>query len=96
MRKFSPPVYVLFFVIIGAGLSVSSLSLQIWLLAAVYIIGSIIGKTTGTFCGAVYSKAVPAVRKYLGFCLCQQGTVAVALLVMASSRFEGQVRDTML
>jgi len=96
IRRFSPPVYVLFFVIIGARLNVSNISGQIWLLAAVYVLGSIIGKTTGSRLGAVYSRAVPTVKKYLGFCLYQQGTIAIALLIMASSRFEGQIRETML
>jgi len=97
VRKFSPPVYVLFFVLIGARLSVSTMSGMIWLLAAAYVSGSIVGKTAGSFWGATYSGAVPTVRKYLGFCLYQQGTIAIALLIMASTRFEGTpVRDTLL
>ncbi|MHC4155315.1 MAG: cation:proton antiporter domain-containing protein [Planctomycetota bacterium] len=96
VRRFSPLVYVLFFVIIGARFNISSLSPQIWLLVAAYVIGSIVGKTTGSSWGAAYSKAAPTVRKYLGFCLYQQGTIAVALLIMASHRFEGEIRDIML
>ncbi len=96
ISKFSPPIYVLFFVIIGARFSFSGLSGQVGFLAAAYIIGSIIGKALGAYCGAVYSKADGNVRKYLGFCLYQQGTIAIALLMMASTRFEGQLRDTML
>jgi len=95
VRKFSPPIYVLFFVLIGTRLRIS-LSGHIWLLAAVYVIGSTVGKTVGSFWGSVYSKAIPTIRKYLGFCLYQQGTIAIALLIMASSRFEGQIKDTML
>lgn len=95
VRKFSPPVYVLFFVIIGARLNVSMKG-QIWLLALVYVLGSVIGKTTGSYIGSVYSKAVSPIRKYLGFCLYQQGTIAIALLIMASHRFEGPVGDMML
>jgi len=95
VRKFSPPIYVLFFVVIGARLRIS-LAGQIWLLAATYVIGTAVGKTLGSFWGSVYSKAVPTIRKYLGFCLYQQGTIAIALLIMAGSRFEGQIRDTML
>jgi len=96
IRRFSPPIYVLFFVVIGARLKVSGMTARIWLLAITYVIGCAVGKTVGSYCGAVYSKAVPSIRKYLGFCLYQQGTIAVALLIMASHRFEGQVRDTML
>jgi len=95
IRSFSPPVYVLFFVIIGARMNIQ-MSAQVWLIAAVYVFGSILGKTSGSYCGAVYSKAVPTVRKYLGFCLYQQGTIAIALLIMASHRFEGDIRDMML
>jgi Kef-type K+ transport system membrane component KefB/predicted transcriptional regulator len=95
VRSFSPPIYVLFFVINGARLNIH-LTGQVALLAVVYIIGSIVGKTSGSYWGAVYSKAVPAIRKYLGFCLYQQGTIAIALLIMASHRFEGEVRDLML
>ncbi|MHC4258902.1 MAG: cation:proton antiporter domain-containing protein [Planctomycetota bacterium] len=96
VRRFSAPIYVLFFVLVGARLNVSIVSTQVGLLAAAYIAGSIIGKTTGAWWGAVYSRTVPTIRKYLGFCLYQQGTIAIALLLMASSRFEGQVRDLML
>jgi Kef-type K+ transport system membrane component KefB/predicted transcriptional regulator len=98
VRKFSPPVYVLFFVIIGGRLNIASMTTQIWLLAGGYIFGSIIGKTTGAYCGAAFSKAAPTVKKYLGFCLYQQGTIAVALLIMASSKFsdQPQIRETML
>lgn len=95
VRKFSPPIYVLFFVIIGARLNVSMTG-KIGLLAAVYTICNMVGKTTGSYWGALYSKAVRSVRKYLGFCLYQQGTIAIALLIMASHRFEGEIRDMML
>ena len=96
VRMFSPPIYVLFFVLIGCRFNISSMSVQILLLVTVYLLGSIIGKTTGAYVGAVYSKTVPTVRKYLGFCLYQQGTIAIALLIMASARFEGEIRETML
>jgi len=96
VHRFSAPIYVLFFVLIGARLDISGVSIQVLLLAAAYIIGSVVGKTTGAWWGATYSKSIPTIRKYLGFCLYQQGTIAIALLLMASGKFEGQIRDTML
>ena len=96
VHRFSAPIYVLFFVLIGARLDISGVSAQVLLLAAAYILGSVVGKTTGAWFGATYSKSIPTIRKYLGFCLYQQGTIAIALLLMASSRFDGQIRDTML
>ena len=96
IRKFSPPIYVLFFVIVGARLNITNITFQICLLSMVYVFGNIIGKTSGAYLGAVYSKSVPTVRKYLGICLYQQGTIAIALLLMASRRFEGDIRENML
>jgi len=96
VHRFSAPIYVLFFVLVGARLSISAVTLPVLLLAVAYVVGSIIGKTTGAWWGAVYSKTVPSIRKYLGFCLYQQGTIAIALLLMASSRFEGEIREIML
>jgi len=96
VHRFAAPVYVLFFVLVGARLNVSNMGFQVVLLVAAYIVGSIVGKTSGSWWGAKRSKAVPTIRRYLGFCLYQQGTIAIALLFMATSRFEGQVRDTML
>jgi len=95
IHRLSPPIYVLFFVLIGARLKVH-LSGIIALLAGTYIVGSVVGKTTGSYVGAAYSKAAPSVRKYLGLCLYQQGTIAIALLIMASQRFEGDTREIML
>jgi len=96
VHRFAAPVYVLFFVIVGARLNISGIGPQVGLLVAAYVIGSVVGKTTGAWWGAVRSKSVPTIRKYLGFCLYQQGTIAIALLLMATSRFEGEIRDTML
>ncbi len=95
IRRFSSPVYVVFFVLVGTRLNVR-VNAQVLVLAAAYVVGSTVGKSTGSYCGATYAKAVGTVRKYLGFCLYQQGTVAIALLIMASHRFEGQIRDMML
>ena len=96
VHRFAAPVYVLFFVLVGARLNVSNMGLQVGLLVAAYVVGSIVGKTSGAWWGSKRSRTVPTIRKYLGFCLYQQGTIAIALLLMATSRFEGQVRDTML
>jgi len=96
VHRFAAPVYVLFFVIVGARLNISNMGPQVGLLVTAYVIGSVVGKTSGAWWGAVRSKSVPTIRKYLGFCLYQQGTIAIALLLMATSRFNGEIRDTML
>ncbi|MBN1787285.1 MAG: cation:proton antiporter [Sedimentisphaerales bacterium] len=96
IHKFSAPIYVLFFVIIGARLNLTAVGKYVWVVTLAYITGCAVGKALGAYWGASYSKAATTVRKYLGFCLYQQGTIAIALLIMASSRFEGPVREMML
>lgn len=96
VRRFSPPVYVLFFVLVGARLSFANVNTMIWLLVAAYVTGSIVGKTAGSYVGAAYSKAAKTVRNYLGFCLYPQGSVAIGLLIMASGKFESDISSIML
>lgn len=96
VKKFSPPIYVLFFVLIGARLDFQNINGLILFLACAYIGGSVVGKTFGAYLGSVYSKASPTVRKYLGFSLYQQGTIAIALMMMASRKFDGEIRDLMV
>jgi len=96
IQKFSAPLYVLFFVIIGATLDISGITKSMLPVLAAYVVGTVIGKTAGSWLGAISSGACASIRKYLGFSLYQQGTVAIALLIVASARFEGQVRSMML
>ncbi|MGB8226254.1 MAG: cation:proton antiporter [Sedimentisphaerales bacterium] len=96
IHRFSSPLYVLFFVIIGATLDLSGATKAMLPVLAAYIVGTVIGKTAGSWFGAISSGACASIRKYLGFSLYQQGTVAIALLIAASARFEGQVRAMML
>jgi len=96
IQKFSAPLYVLFFVIIGATLDISGITKSMLPVLAAYVVGTVIGKTAGSWLGAISSGACASIRKYLGTSLYQQGTVAIALLIVASARFEGQVRSMML
>ncbi len=96
MHQFSAPIYILFFVLVGARLQLSAGNNMIWFLVAAYVIGSIAGKTAGSCIGAVYSKSVKTIRKYLGFCLYPQGGIAIGLLIMASRKFEPETASIML
>ena len=96
LRNFSAPIYVLFFVLVGARLDISNVTKMIWLLVAAYVIGSVVGKTAGAYWGSVYCGAVKTVRKYLGFCLYPQGGIAVGLLIMASQKFDQNISSIML
>ncbi len=87
VEGFTPPIYVLFFVLAGARLTVSSMSSWMWAIAAVYVIGRTIGKYVGAGLGAYWAKAAATVRKYLGLCLLSQAGVAIGLSILASVRF---------
>jgi Kef-type K+ transport system membrane component KefB/predicted transcriptional regulator len=96
LHKFFAPIYILFFVLVGARVNFAHVSTVIWVLVAAYVIGSIAGKTLGAYLGGVFSHTVKTVRNYLGFCLYPQGGIAVALLIVASHRFSNDISGLML
>lgn len=88
-EQFARPIFILFFIVVGAQLSVKSMTPWLWGLLAVFVVGRSGGKILGAFLGARVVKAEPAVRKYLGLCLFSQAGVAVGLSILAGSRFAG-------
>jgi Kef-type K+ transport system membrane component KefB len=96
MQRFSVPIYILFFVFVGALLKFELGNVVTWMLVTAYVIGSVVGKTSGAYLGAVYSKAVKTIRNYLGFCLYPQGGIAVGLLILASQKFDSRTSAEML
>ena len=84
IKKFSPPIFILFFVLVGARLDAAILMRKgILLLAVVYIISRSVGKLMGAYIGGKLSGAPPTVTKFLGFCLFDQAGVAVGLSIAA-------------
>ncbi|OHB57629.1 MAG: hypothetical protein A2173_10400 [Planctomycetes bacterium RBG_13_44_8b] len=96
LRRFFAPMYVLFFVLVGARVNVSYFNKMIGVLVVAYVGGSITGKTLGSYLGGYFSGAAQTVKNYLGFCLYPQGGIAVGLLIVASHRFESEVSSIML
>ena len=84
VRSFSTPIYVIFFVLVGARLGIATMPVWLWGLAAVYVVARSAGKIVGAFYGAKLSGAAESVRKYAGLGLFAQGGVAVGLSIMAS------------
>ena len=89
IRGFSAPIYVLFFVLIGARLAVSRMPVWLWGIVGVYVVGRSLGKMAGAWIGARYTDSEPVVRRYLGLGLFAQGGVAVGLSITASQHFVG-------
>ena len=89
--QFTPPLYMLFFVISGASLNITIFASEngylIAIVAAVYIVMRCVGKWSGAFVSAKVTKAEPSVQKYLGFTLFPQAGVAIGLATSASQTF---------
>jgi Kef-type K+ transport system membrane component KefB/CBS domain-containing protein len=96
VERFAPPIYVLFFVIVGARLSVGEMQLWMWALAGAYVIGRTAGKMLGAFFGARWGRAGQAVRRYLGLCLFSQAGVAIGLAILASTSFPPEIGNAVI
>lgn len=83
IQGFTPPIYVLFFVLVGARLNISLLP-KMGLIGLLYLVLRMLGKFGGAYLGAVLSKAPDVVRKYLGLGLFSQAGVAVGLSLAAA------------
>jgi Kef-type K+ transport system membrane component KefB/predicted transcriptional regulator len=83
-KSLSTPIYVLFFVLVGARLGIQSMPGWMWLIVVFYVAGRSAGKIVGAWVGARVSKAEPVVRRYTGLSLFAQGGVAIGLSIMAS------------
>lgn len=82
IKRFSSPIFILFFVLVGARLDARILAKGgVLFLAAAYIISRSIGKLAGAYIGGKISGAKETVTKCLGFCLFDQAGVAVGLAI---------------
>ncbi len=84
MRTFSLPIYVVFFVLVGARISLGEMPLWMWGLVASYVVFRSLGKMAGAWGGAKISGSEPVVCNYLGMGLFAQGGVAIGLSIIAS------------
>jgi Kef-type K+ transport system membrane component KefB len=86
IAEFTPPVYILFFVLVGARLQLNLLP-KLGGLGVIYILMRTTGKSLGSYIGAHLSAASLAVKKYLGFGLLSQAGVAIGLALEAWTTF---------
>jgi len=86
LDRVTPPIYILFFVMIGAKLNILLLP-EIGLLGAAYIAARSVGKVSGVYIGASISKAEDVVRKYLGVALFSQAGIAIGLSIAIAQEF---------
>ena len=91
VEKFSPPIYISFFVLAGAHMEFSRVAPWIAVMIAVYILFRAAGKVFGSWFGARHSRAPAVVRKYLGICLLPQAGVAIGLAILSGRQFNAEL-----
>jgi len=96
VERFTPPIYILFFVLVGAKMDFSALTPFILIMAGIYFVARTGGKFIGARLGAFISKAPKTVGRYLPFCLLSQAGVAIGLSIMAGQKFPGEIGNTII
>ena len=76
--RWTPPLFMLFFIISGAELDLQVLT-NVGLLGALYLVARSLGKYFGSALGACVVKSEPKIRKYLGLTLLPQAGVAIGM-----------------
>jgi len=94
--KFTPPIYVLFFVLVGAKINIWTISPFFGILAVVYVLARTLGKSIGAEFGAKITGAPDTVRKYLKWGLLSQAGVAIGLSLQAGQMFPHTVGPTII
>lgn len=85
-RRITAPIYVIFFVLVGARLQLNLMA-KVGLIGIAYLACRFIGKYAGSYIGAVISNADIKVRKYLGLTLSSQAGVAIGLAIAIYQSF---------
>lgn len=96
VEKFTPPIYVMFFVLVGAKLNIWNVTPFVAVISIVYVFCRIIGKSFGSHFGAWLTKAPVTVKKYLPFCLLSQAGVAIGLSIAAGQQFSDTIGGTIM
>jgi len=98
INSFTPPIFMIFFVISGAGFDVGALK-SIGYIGAVYIVMRFAGKWLGAWFGGVITKSDENICKYLGPTLMPQAGVAIGLILVAKTlapEFAAQIQTVIL
>ncbi len=97
LTQWSPPVYLMFFVLLGSRLDFGIIASYSVLIIA-YIIFRTLGKFSGAYYGSKLAGASSKVQNYLGFTLLSQAGVAIGLSlgaanILVSMKMEQQARQ---
>lgn len=93
---FTPPIYILFFVLIGAKLNLANLKFATIIFVLIYLFGTMFGKVAGSYFGAIICAAPKAVRRCLPWGLFSQAGVAIGLSILAAQYFPGDIGNNLV
>lgn len=96
VEKFTPPVYVLFFVLVGSKLNIWIITPFLGIIAITYVLARTLGKSIGSSFGAWLTKAPKTVQKFLPYCLLSQAGVAIGLSIAAGNDFPDSIGPQIL
>ena len=96
VEEFASPIFVLFFVLVGAKLNIRHMTPTVIILGCIYLVGRTGGKALGANFGARIANAPKSVQKYLPLCLFSQAGVAIGLSILASNYFPGEIGNTIV
>ncbi len=87
--RWTPALFMLFFILSGAELNVMTFvnRPELLIVLALYIVARCAGKYLGAFAGAAVSKSDRHVRNYLGITLFPQAGVAIGMATMCGKEF---------
>ena len=83
-ERWTPPLFMLFFVISGAELRFDVIT-TVGIIGVIFIVARSLGKYFGTYFSALATKSDPNVRKYLGITLLPQAGVAIGMAQVAQN-----------
>jgi Kef-type K+ transport system membrane component KefB len=88
--RFTPPLFMLFFVLSGAALDFSVL-ITASVVGVVYVLTRVAGKIAGATLGAKIEKCEPAIVRWLGLTLIPQAGVAIGLAALGARELGGEM-----
>lgn len=96
IERWTPAIFMLFFILSGAELDFSLITLPVLFICIVYLIARSFGKYLGARFGAHLEKKNDNIKKYLGLTLLPQAGVAIGMARSASNFFKGLADNAIL
>ena len=95
LKRFDPPLYLLFFFLAGANLKIDHIQ-TLGILGLIFVLTRLPGEMLGAYIGALLVNANEKIKKYLGLALAPQAGVAIGLALVTKNYFPEYIGTTIL